>query len=102
MRVVIAGPAGSGKSTRARELAGPGVPILDFDELARALGSRVDHHLEPHPPAIVPATLEAWRAVHRHLLAEPGSAVIIHAEPNPVALMQYADAGFRLIEMGEM
>jgi hypothetical protein len=63
---VIVGAPCSGKSTYAQNHAKPDDAIIDFDIMAVALGSNVDHG---HSEYIVKITLAAWMAAIRESVA---------------------------------
>lgn len=80
MITVITGPPCAGKTTYVRERAKPGDVVIDFDDIARALGSPEDHD---HDPRVREITAAAWSAAIRRLVSEPGTitAWVIDSKP---------------------
>jgi len=101
MRLVVTGEAGAGKTTLANELAGPDCVIIDYDALAYALGSRVNHRDTPHRPAHRTAAELAWRALVRPAQRGDlgGDVIVIHAAPEPWAVAMYRSHGFTIREL---
>lgn len=99
--IVLTGPPGAGKSTKALELAGPGTVVIDFDTLAEALGSRADHRTERHYPQHVHAARLAWvalvRAAQRRQLGP--ECIVVHAFPEPWQALAYENAGYSVLEL---
>ena len=58
MITVVTGPPCSGKTTYVRSRAKPGDIVIDFDTMAQAFGSPVDHD---HSPATRHVTIQARR-----------------------------------------
>ncbi|MGE5234527.1 MAG: (d)CMP kinase [Acidobacteriota bacterium] len=80
--VAIDGPAGTGKSTIARRLAGAlGIPYLDTGAMYRALGLRVlESGVDPGDAAAVAAVAEA-AVVRLRREADGGVSVLLDGEP---------------------
>lgn len=79
--VVIAGPPCSGKSTLAARLAGSGDVVLDFDVIARALGSPASWlHAEPYRTRAEARMRElmGWLPGHGS-----GTAYVVRSLPDP-------------------
>lgn len=99
MITVIAGAPCSGKTTYARQNASPGDVIIDFDDIARSLGSPAawDHDLR-----LREITAAAWTAsVDRTLaLTRTGiTAWIIDSRPTPHRRQQYRRARARIVTL---
>lgn len=83
MRIVLlCGPPCAGKTTLAHQLAGPGDAILDYDDIARALGSPTWwSHPEPYRTTaeqhMQAAIAEAYAATG------DGTAWVIRTAPRP-------------------
>ena len=97
MLTVITGAPCSGKTVYAREHAKTGDIIIDFDLLAQALGSPVDHG---HPPQITFVAAKAREgaireAVNQH--RKGWSVWIVDTSPTAERKRQYAAAGARII-----
>jgi broad-specificity NMP kinase len=99
-RLLITGPPGSGTSTLARQLAGPGTVVIDFDALAAAFGSVVDHHTEPHQRQHVAAARVAWVGSVRAALAGElgGDLIVIQADPPEWQRLRWLKAGYEVLE----
>jgi len=96
---VITGPPCAGKSTYLRQHAVPGSVVIDFDDLAQALGSPVTHgHDSSHHWVTVAArgaAITAAIAAHRR-----GTPVwITDTSPPPARLRQYQAAGAELVRL---
>lgn len=99
MIAVITGPPCAGKSTHARQHARPGDLIIDFDPIAHALGSPVDHGHDHH---IAETAAAAWSAAIREALRQcqgPRHAWIIDSKPTAWRLGEYARAGARYVHL---
>jgi hypothetical protein len=95
---VITGPPCSGKTTYAREHAGPGDVIVDFDVIAQALGSAAAHD---HDPRLREIAAAAWSAAVDRAAGRTGIAVwIIDARPTPRRRRQYRLARARIVSLG--
>jgi predicted kinase len=80
--VVLAGPPCSGKTTLARTVAQPGDVVLDYDDIARALGSPVEwNHPEPWRTRAEHAMQARMRAASADW--RPGTAWVIRTAPRP-------------------
>jgi predicted kinase len=96
MITVITGPPCSGKTTYARQHAQPGDVIIDFDVIAKALGSTAYHD---HDPRIREITAAAWSAAVDRTLAITRTGItawIIDARPTPRRRQQYRRARARV------
>jgi predicted kinase len=94
---VITGPPCGGKSTYARQHARPGDIIVDFDQIAQALGSQVTHG---HSDRIASVASRAWyaavcEAIRQH--HQGCRAWVIDTSPAPDRLRQYEAAGARMV-----
>lgn len=79
--VLLCGPPCGGKTTRARELAGPGDLVVDFDQVARALGSPVGwRHPEPYRTQAAQWVVDLMDQLPGH---GPGTAYVIRSLPKP-------------------
>jgi predicted kinase len=96
MVIIVTGPPCSGKTTYVTARRQPGDIVIDFDDIARALGSPGAHD---HPRHIIEVTAAAWdAAVTRALSLHPGHRVwIIDTAPSPARRRRYALAGARHI-----
>ena len=79
---LVVGPPAAGKTTWVQQHARPGDVVVDFDEIARRLGSRVEHG---HTGSVF------WRAMREQERLEArvarmasGRAFVIRTLPNPV------------------
>ncbi len=79
--VLLCGPPCGGKTTRARELAGPGDLVVDLDEVARSLGSPVAW-LHPEPWR-TRAEVQVRRLLDQLPGNGPGTAYVIRSLPRP-------------------
>lgn len=94
---VITGPPCAGKTTYAREHARPGDVVIDFDELARALGSGNAHD---HHPSIREITAAAWSAAIRRALTEKQLTTwIIDSRPTSPRRSQYDNTAATYINL---
>lgn len=96
MLTVITGPPCAGKSTYLRQHAVPGSITIDFDDLARALGSPVTHghDMAHHWTAVRARDAAIAEALTWHRRQVP--VWIVDTSPPPARLRQYeaAEAGF--------
>jgi len=103
-RVVIIGPAWSGKSTLADSImdrfrrAGSYQPVLiDYDLIAAALGSGETHdHSASHRTVALAAWIGAVRAIRKVPQSVP--VILIHAEPTAGRLGYYETTGWYVID----
>lgn len=98
MLTVVTGAPCSGKTTHVRENAAPGDVIIDFDQLAKALGSPVEHE---HPEHIRMVTIDTRRAAINSAIQQhrKGARVWI-IDTNPGERMAaYRAAGAKVITM---
>jgi hypothetical protein len=96
---VVSGPPCSGKTTFVAKRRRPGDLVVDYDDLAQALGSPVRHG---HAPAIRRATKLVRDAAIRAAISEHrrGARVwIVDTKPPPDRLDQYGRAGARLVTL---
>lgn len=95
---VITGPPCAGKSTYATQQALPGDIIIDFDAIARALGSPVGHGHDSH---ITQTASAAWSAAIREALKRLGrhSTWIIDSKPSTWRTGEYDRAGARYVRL---
>lgn len=94
---VIIGPPCAGKSTHVQEHAAPGDPRLDYDAIAKALGSPTDHDA---PQPIRDLAFTARNAVIQAILTDTKSnatAWIIHTQPTDEQLAAYLEADAELL-----
>lgn len=99
MITVITGPPCSGKTTYVAQRRKPGDIVIDFDAIARALGSPAGHGHEHHyrtvaseaRHAAIAAAITCHQAGHR--------AWIIDAQPGDRRLCQYQAAGARMVSL---
>lgn len=89
MITLITGPPCAGKSTLARFHAAPGDIVLDFDDIAVALGSP---RRWMHPRQYIPVANQLMHARMRALADEPGVvAWVIQAAPRAHQRERLAD-----------
>jgi len=93
---VITGPPCSGKTTYARQHAKPGDLIIDFDEIAQALGSPSTHE---HPPHIREVTAAAWAQAIRRAIELRKPAWIIDSRPKPDRMERYRAARATIVPL---
>jgi predicted kinase len=96
---VVTGPPCSGKTTHVRAHAQPGDIVIDYDQMAQALGSPTTHD---HPSAVAYVTRAARQAAIRAALGchRRGARVwIIDTEPSPGRRRQYAEAGAEVVTL---
>lgn len=99
MLTVVTGPPCSGKTTHVHQRAQPGDIVVDYDQLAQALGSPHSHD-HPHDVAAVTraardAAVKAALAAHRR-----GATVwIIDTDPPTARRRTYHRAGATLITL---
>lgn len=97
---VVVGPPCAGKSTYVREHALPGDVVVDFDLLARALGSPDEHSA---PEAVRSAAFAAREAAIGDAIGSGATAWVIHTSPQPEKINAYEDASasFLLLDPGK-
>ena len=95
---IITGAPCSGKSTYVREHAKGGDVIVDFDVIAHALGSEVDHQAEG---MVRECAFKARSAVIGHLVehADECEAWIIHSDPADWQREAYEKVGAEFIDL---
>lgn len=99
MLTVVTGPPCSGKTTYVREHARDGDIIIDFDNLAEALGSKVRHgHSMAHQQVTIAARRAAIdTAIRWHL---KGTTVwIVDCKVSPKRARMYEDVGAEIVTM---
>lgn len=99
MLTVVTGPPCSGKTTHVREHAKPGDIVIDYDQLAQALGSPDTHD---HPADVAYVARAARQTALRAALgcARRGSRVwIIDTAPTAHRAHQYAKAGAQVLRL---
>lgn len=94
MLTVICGPPCAGKSTYARAHARVGDVVVDYDALARALGSDRAHEA---PVAVADVAYAARDAAISRLLAKGWPGWVIHSSPSAAQAVAYRDAGARVV-----
>lgn len=100
--IILSGAPCSGKSTLARELAGPGGLVLDRDDLARRLGSPA-RWLHPYRYSV---KAEQWmqRELRRLAWGYDGRAIVIRCLARAAdreALADQLHATVRVLDPGE-
>lgn len=93
MLTVVTGPPCAGKSTYVRERAAAGDVVIDYDQLARALGS---DHTHDHPAAVRRVARAARHAAITEAIAchRSGATVwVVDSRPSPSRRVQYDRAG---------
>ena len=93
MLTVVVGPPCAGKSTYIRRMARAGDVLIDYDALARALGSDRAHEA---PPNVADAAYFARSAAVARCIEKGWPAWVIHSRPSESQLDAYRDAGARL------
>lgn len=99
MLTVVTGAPCSGKTTYVRQHALTGDIIIDFDHLAQALGSAVDHGHSDDIAAVAAEARHAaiGEAIRQH---QKGHRVwIVDTAPGEKRLRQYAIAGAKIARM---
>lgn len=96
MLTVVVGPPCAGKSTYVRAHARDGDVTVDYDAIARALGSRRDHEA---PRAVADTASRARDAAVSRVMAKRWPAWVIHSRPSADQIAAYRDAGARLVLM---
>ena len=98
--IVIGSPC-SGKSTWAKNELKNNDVIVDYDELAKAFGSKVEHSSSGSIRTV--ALTARKEAIKRILTGIENDAFIIHTNPTDEAIDSYieADANFVLINPGK-
>lgn len=98
MLTVVTGPPCSGKSTYVRQHARPGHVIIDFDQLAQALGSPVTHG---HDDPVWKVTIEARDAAITAAVRLRGKAHVwvVDSRPSQAKRDWYARQGARFVDM---
>ena len=92
---VVIGPPCAGKSTWAQKNAGTGDVVVDYDLLAKALGSKKEHDVSG---SIRFAALAARAAaINRVLRGIDDDAYIIHTNPQPESVESYKEAKVKFI-----
>lgn len=87
---VVIGPPCAGKSTFVTESATPGALIIDFDKIAKALGSATGHQATG---LVKTAAFKAREAAIIAALQNSGEeSWIIHTNPTRLQLNQYEEA----------
>lgn len=89
--VIVTGPPGAGKSWYVEANREPHDRVIDFDLIARAIGSRSrgNDHTEAHTAF----ALVAWDALVEAALTMPSTTWVVHARPSPEAMARYRVAG---------
>jgi len=86
---VIIGPPCAGKSTYARENAADGDVIVDFDAIAKALGSATEHDA---PAEVRECAFAARTAAIEKAMTSGFEAWVIHTNPTPEQMDEYRKA----------
>lgn len=78
---LVVGPPGAGKSTWVQARAGAGVDVVDFDTIARSLGSRDAHR---HDSGVIARALAEQKRRERAVARmESGAAYVIRVASDP-------------------
>jgi AAA domain len=97
MITVVTGPPCAGKTAHVRKHALPGDVVIDFDEIAKAIGSPENHD---HQDWVREITAAAWAAaVKRALHYNRHRVWIIDSRPLPVRRQDYDAAGVRYVHL---
>ncbi len=99
MLTVITGPPCAGKSTYARAHCRPDDIVIDFDDIAQALGSGVKHGHSRHLADVAAA---AWAAAIREAVRQHqagGRAWIVDSRPSAWRWGQYSQAGAVIVAL---
>ncbi len=99
MITVITGPPCSGKTTYARQHARPGDIIIDFDDIAQALGSPVRHG---HADELARVAIAARSAAIKTAIDAGRRGVrawIVDMAPTSARRRQYEQAGARIVTL---
>ncbi len=94
MLTVVIGPPCAGKSTYVRRMARSGDVRVDYDALARCLGSDRSHEA---PRAVADVAYAARDAAVARCLAKRWPAWVIHSRPGEEQMDAYRQAGARLV-----
>jgi len=98
---VVLGPPCAGKSTYAKESRKPQDVVVDYDELAKALGAEISHFSQGSIRHVALAVRR--EAINVILTGIRNDAFIIHTNPNEEMVGRYieADADFVLLNPGK-
>ncbi|MGO1562621.1 MAG: AAA family ATPase [Actinomycetaceae bacterium] len=78
---LVVGPPAAGKSTWIRQQAAPGDTVVDFDDIARDLGSRQTHR---HPPEVTARAVQAQKKAEREVAQmTDGTAFVARVASDP-------------------
>lgn len=92
---IVLGPPAGGKSSHVASSKAAGDAVVDFDQLAQALGSETTHDA---PAAIKAVTFAARQAAIDTIMAGVDTdAWIIHSSPTPEQLETYEKAGAEIV-----
>jgi hypothetical protein len=98
---VITGPPGAGKTTYVHDEKGRADLVIDFDALAYAVGSSVDHHAVPHLPVHIETAKLLWITLVKQTQRWrfPHDVWLIHAKPEPWQIAKYQRQGCEFIAL---
>ena len=98
---IIIGPPCAGKSTHIREQAKAGDVLIDYDQIATAIGSDVPHQAKGDIRKV--ALSMRHRAIDEITKGIDADSWIIHSNPSPLLLARYEEAGatFTMIDPGQ-
>ncbi|MEU0797162.1 AAA family ATPase [Amycolatopsis sp. NPDC005961] len=88
--VVIAGPPCAGKTTLAWQVAGPDDVVLDFDDIARGMGSPVQW-LHPEPYRTQGELVLQQAIAEAHAAQGSGTAWVLRTAPRPSSRASLAE-----------
>lgn len=94
---VVTGPPCAGKSTYVQDNRGPDDVVVDFDLIAKALGSGANHRPEGAVRDVAFAARDG--AVTRVLAGVASDAWLIHTSPTGAQVAAYEDAKAEFIEL---